>query len=266
MLETLARNRKEILKGNPSKLEYIFADILTSIGVVFIHQYHVDGFDYDFYIPDKNLLIEIDGDYWHGNPTIYTELNNIQKKNKGLDKSLAENYINESVVIYENTINNVTKENWVELNEWLKSTITTNHYSDVDNLFSNNITLLEEKIKSKHSVIESLQQSPKNLVESHELPLNDLVNVANKTISDYLNTLSESDQLKVKNILKETDDKLQLKYEILKENVLEKLTELKVNETDSEIITKIVETTEKIQSENFDKITYLKLRELDKDL
>jgi hypothetical protein len=193
---------------------------------------------------------------------LYDELS----QNKGLDKSLAENYINESVVIYENTINNVTKENWVELNEWLKSTITTNHYSDVDNLFSNNITLLEEKIKSKHSVIESLQQSPKNLVESHELPLNDLVNVANKTISDYLKTLNESDQLKVKNILKESDDKLQLKYEILKENVLEKLTELKVNETDSEIITKIVETTEKIQSENFDKITYLKLRELDKDL
>jgi hypothetical protein len=193
---------------------------------------------------------------------LYDELS----QNKGLDKSLAENYINESVVIYENTINNVTKENWVELNEWLKSIITTNHYSDVDNLFSNNITLLEEKIKSKHSVIESLQQSPKNLVESHELPLNDLVNVANKTISDYLKTLNESDQLKVKNILKETDDKLQLKYEILKENVLEKLTELKVNETDSEIITKIVETTKKIQSENFDKITYLKLRELDKDL
>ena len=193
---------------------------------------------------------------------LYDELS----QNKGLDKSLAENFINESIVIYENTINNVTKENWFELNEWLKSTITTNHYSDVDNLFSNNITLLEEKIKSKHSVIESLQQSPKNLVESHELPLNDLVNVANKTISDYLKTLNESDQLKVKNILKETDDKLQLKYEILKENVLEKLTELKVNETDSEIITKIVETTEKIQSENFDKITYLKLRELDKDL
>jgi hypothetical protein len=193
---------------------------------------------------------------------LYDELS----QNKGLDKSLAENYINESVVIYENTINNVTKENWLELNEWLKPVVVTNNYSDIDNLFSDNITLLEEKIKSKHSVIESLQQSPKNLVESHELPLNDLVNVANKTISDYLKTLNESDQLKVKNILKETDDKLQLKYEILKENVLEKLTELKVNETDSEIITKIVETTEKIQSENFDKITYLKLRELDKDL
>jgi len=236
-----------------------FGIIKSKIEKLFVESYSNNKFKDQFFVFEELILKNknLKKIYY-----LYDELS----QNKGLDKSLAENYINESVVIYENTINNVTKENWVELNEWLKSTITTNHYSDVDNLFSNNITLLEEKIKSKHSVIESLQQSPKNLVESHELPLNDLVNVANKTISDYLKTLNESDQLKVKNILKETDDKLQLKYEILKENVLEKLTELKVNETDSEIITKIVETTEKIQSENFDKITYLKLRELDKDL
>lgn len=86
MVETLSRNRKEILKGNPSKLEFIFADILIGMGVDHIHQYHVDGFDYDFYIPSKNLLIEIDGDYWHGNPSVFTELNNMQKKNRGLDK------------------------------------------------------------------------------------------------------------------------------------------------------------------------------------
>ena len=187
-------------------------------------------------------------------------------QNKGLDKQLAENFINESLVIYNNTINNITKQNWLELNEWLKPVVVTNNYSDIDNLFSDNITLLEEKIKSKCNIVEALQQLPKELVVSESVELNDLVNVANKTIGDYLKTLSESDQLKVKNILKESDDKLQLKYEILKENVLEKLTELKVNETDSEIITKIVETAEKIQSENFDKITYLKLRELDKDL
>ena len=193
---------------------------------------------------------------------LYDELS----QNKGLDKQLAENFINESLVIYNNTINNITKQNWLELNEWLKPVVVTNNYSDIDNLFSDNITLLEEKIKSKHSIVETLQQLPKELVVSESVELNDLINVANKTIGDYLKTLSESDQLKVKNILKESDDKLQLKYEILKENVLEKLTELKVNETDSEIITKIVETTEKIQSENFDKITYLKLRELDKDL
>lgn len=86
MCETLARNRKEILKGNPSKLEFTFADILTGLGIDFTHQYEVEGFDYDFYIPSRNLLIEVDGDYWHGNPEKFSELNNMQRKNKGLDK------------------------------------------------------------------------------------------------------------------------------------------------------------------------------------
>lgn len=86
MLETLARNRKEILKGNPSKLEFTFADILTVLGIEFVHQYEVDGFDYDFYIPEKNILIEVDGDYWHGHPDKFPELNNMQRKNRGLDK------------------------------------------------------------------------------------------------------------------------------------------------------------------------------------
>ena len=86
MLETLARNRKEILKGNPSKLEFTFADILTGLGIEFVHQYEVEGFNYDFYIPSKNILIEVDGDYWHAHPDKFTELNNMQRKNKGLDK------------------------------------------------------------------------------------------------------------------------------------------------------------------------------------
>jgi len=86
LCETLARNRKEILKGNPSKLEFTFADMLVGLGIDFIHQYEVDGFDYDFYIPSKNILIEVDGDYWHGNPEKFTELNSMQRKNRGLDR------------------------------------------------------------------------------------------------------------------------------------------------------------------------------------
>jgi very-short-patch-repair endonuclease len=86
LCETLARNRKEILKGNPSKLEFTFADMLTGLGIEFTHQFEVDGFDYDFYIPSKKILLEIDGDYWHGNPEKFTELNNMQRKNNGLDK------------------------------------------------------------------------------------------------------------------------------------------------------------------------------------
>lgn len=36
--------------------------------------------EYDAYVPSKKLLIEVDGDYWHGNPAIYTELNEQQTK------------------------------------------------------------------------------------------------------------------------------------------------------------------------------------------
>lgn len=49
---------------------------------------------YDFYIPSKNLLVEVQGDYWHGSPKEYNpeDLNGVQKKNMRNDiykKSLA---------------------------------------------------------------------------------------------------------------------------------------------------------------------------------
>jgi endogenous inhibitor of DNA gyrase (YacG/DUF329 family) len=34
---------------------------------------------YDFFITQKNILIEIDGDYWHGNPKIFPNPNKMQK-------------------------------------------------------------------------------------------------------------------------------------------------------------------------------------------
>jgi len=41
---------------------------------------------YDFYLPKQNLLIECDGDYWHGNPQIYTKLNEMQIFDQQNDK------------------------------------------------------------------------------------------------------------------------------------------------------------------------------------
>ncbi|MBC8428557.1 hypothetical protein H8D04_01600 [bacterium] len=49
---------------------------------------------YDFYLKDKNILIECDGDYWHGNPKFFEKLNETQIKNIENDKFkniLAEN-------------------------------------------------------------------------------------------------------------------------------------------------------------------------------
>jgi very-short-patch-repair endonuclease len=34
---------------------------------------------------NTNVLVEVDGDYWHGNPKIYSKLNEIQLKQKERD-------------------------------------------------------------------------------------------------------------------------------------------------------------------------------------
>lgn len=61
-----------------SKLEEDFAhDFLDKLGIEYVYQFEAKdiGRFYDFYIPPSNLLIELDGDYWHGNREIYEEKN-----------------------------------------------------------------------------------------------------------------------------------------------------------------------------------------------
>jgi|688.fasta_scaffold565584_2 very-short-patch-repair endonuclease len=58
---------------NETKLEKEFQIILNSLGISYIFQYTVNGYNYDFYIPAKNILIEVDGDWWHCNPNLGIE-------------------------------------------------------------------------------------------------------------------------------------------------------------------------------------------------
>jgi very-short-patch-repair endonuclease len=51
-----------------SKPERLMEDILKSHGIEYVYQQEVSGFFYDFYIPSKNILIEVDGDFWHCKP------------------------------------------------------------------------------------------------------------------------------------------------------------------------------------------------------
>jgi very-short-patch-repair endonuclease len=55
-----------------SKRELEFKQILDSLNVEYKHQFFLsrDGVNrsYDFYLPGAKVLVEIDGDYWHGGP------------------------------------------------------------------------------------------------------------------------------------------------------------------------------------------------------
>lgn len=71
------------MKKDMTKPEREMNQILTELNVEFEPQKVVGYKIYDFYVPKVNLLIEVDGDYFHANPKLYTEadLNSIQKRN-----------------------------------------------------------------------------------------------------------------------------------------------------------------------------------------
>ena len=70
MSKTAMKNILKKGKVKRSKLEYKFEGLLESYNVNFIHSYYIESIHkiYDFYLPELNLLIEIDGDFWHCNP------------------------------------------------------------------------------------------------------------------------------------------------------------------------------------------------------
>lgn len=58
--------------GYSSNLEKEFSKILDSLSIEYIDQFYAREIKalYDFKIKGKNILIEVDGDYWHCNPNI----------------------------------------------------------------------------------------------------------------------------------------------------------------------------------------------------
>ena len=73
-----------------SNLETRFAkNFLDKLGCKYETQFKAEsiGRYYDFFIPAANLLIEIQGSYWHGDSRLYesNNLNNTQKRSKKVD-------------------------------------------------------------------------------------------------------------------------------------------------------------------------------------
>lgn len=56
------------LHRGPSSIEIAISKLLDSMGQTHRQQYRLEKFEYDFYLPSPNVLIECDGDYWHERP------------------------------------------------------------------------------------------------------------------------------------------------------------------------------------------------------
>jgi len=73
-----------------SGLETFFrVNILDVLEIKYQQQFKAEsiGRFYDFYLPEHNVLLEIDGGYWHLDPRLYeAPINSIQKRNKRVDE------------------------------------------------------------------------------------------------------------------------------------------------------------------------------------
>lgn len=68
-----------------TKPELKMKDILNGLDIRFEHQFNLESHIFDFHILGTNIFIEVDGDYFHGNPKKYKNLNRFQEKVKERD-------------------------------------------------------------------------------------------------------------------------------------------------------------------------------------
>jgi hypothetical protein len=186
--------------------------------------------------------------------------------NKGLNESIVDTYINESISTYNKISNRIKPSELENLKNWVGSIKTTNQYSHIDDLFSDNILTIESRINSKKTISESLKKKPVVQKEIAKVPISSMVSIANRTITDYIGNLTESDKQELFNLLSQDDEELTKNFEPLKESVITKLTSLKRDNTDYETGNRITETISKIESEKYDKLTYFKLKGLNENL
>ena len=185
---------------------------------------------------------------------------------KGLQESIVNEFINESITAYENLTNKVNPYSLKEIKMWVGHIKCENKYKEIDNLFSTDVLTLESKIKSKKIICEILKTKKQEKKEIINVPLKSMLNVANKTVGKFISSLKESEQKELKKILSTPKTQLIENYNDAKDLVLEKLNEKKDNENDSDTINTIDQVLLKIQKESFSELNYYHLKQLKESL
>jgi hypothetical protein len=192
---------------------------------------------------------------------LYDELST----NKGYDQKLAEDFVFESITMFENIINKTDKRDLEKIKKWVISVNSHNQYTDIDNLFYNSgdVLNLENKVRSKKVIVEGLKKTQVN--ENKEtilLPLSSMVKVANKSIEDFISNLNESEKKELNLLLKEDESVLVEQFQNLKDEAVVKLVVVLEGESDESVKNTINETIDNIKSKKFDRLEYFKLKNL----
>jgi very-short-patch-repair endonuclease len=73
-------------KYKMNKIEKLVQDELKKLNIKFEYSVILGNYQFDFGNKEKRILIEVQGDYWHGNKKLYQYLNHVQACNVQRDK------------------------------------------------------------------------------------------------------------------------------------------------------------------------------------
>lgn len=186
---------------------------------------------------------------------LYEQLSSPQ----GLSESDAKEFLNEGISLIQQLLPSVRIPS--HTNEKV-----SNNYSDIDTLVYTNRIDLFERIGAKKNIINVLTSSKNSIKESINIPIKSMVNIANQTLTKYIETLDESAKKEFMQIVSKDPKELESEFESIRENAINKLQNLLIEEPEFEIKTKISETIDKLKVEKFDQMNFLRLKNLVKSI
>jgi hypothetical protein len=190
--------------------------------------------------------------------------------NKGLDRDIADDYINETIE-YSKILIKENQDDINFINKWLdKNLVDTknNNYSDLDTLiYSNSIKNLEKVLESKKQIKNTLiKESKKDTsTDSVSLPLETMVKMYESNLKKDLN-LNENEVKEITKIKNLSKDEIENEIKELSESIISKLKPSLNESTDSELNEKIQSTIDGVKNTKIDHYNLYKLRKLNDGL
>jgi len=182
-------------------------------------------------------------------------------KSQGLNQEDAKEFVSEGIYLIQKLLPKF------KLPKIIGESEVENKYKLIDELvYTNNIINLTERVQIRKQLVKNIQESVKPTLDNINIPISSMVKIANQTINSYLETLDEESKKEFFEIIKEDTTELETKFNLIKEESINKLTILIESENDSDIKVKLKDTINKIQEDSFNQINLLKLRKLNKSL
>jgi hypothetical protein len=184
---------------------------------------------------------------------------------KGLDKSIADDYLNESVE-YSQVLIESNQNSLGRVSNWIDSVVMEhkNDYSDIDTtIYNRSIRNLEVVLESKKNIKNTLiSEEVKTEVANFNLPLSSVVRAANDSITKNIESLDESDRKELTSLLSINIEDVKTEIESLKESILNNLKTNLNESTDKELSLAIENTINKVNNAKIDHYNLYKLRKL----